>query len=663
MARLRSIAISSLVAACLAAGLAGSAGAGSQSFDLEGHRGARGLRPENTLSSFAKALQTGVTTLELDAGITQDKAVVVSHDRYVSPLVCTDTHPVRPGDPEYPYVGDLISELTLRQIKTVDCGARTHSDFAATQVLMPGSRIPTLQEVFDLADRYEAREVRFNIETKIDPTQPGETVGPREFARRVLRVVDENEVMGRSMLQSFDWRTLVAAYRLHPALRLVALGDESTIQLGVPGESPWTAGIDIDEPPFKGDVAKAARSIGAKVLSVDHLFLTDDMIASAHARNMLVVPWTVDDKPTMRDLIDRDVDGIITDYPNRLRQVLAARDIALPQAHEPPPFDVEGHRGARWYRPENTLPAFRYALRAGVDTLELDTGVTQDGVLVVLHDRLINGVHCEDTAPATPGDPEYPYVGDLVKDLTLAQIKTLDCGNTDPAFPEQVARPGARIPTLQEVFDLVEARGDNDVRFNIETKISPLVDDTVPYKTLTRKLVSAIERNNLTDRAMIQSFDWRTIIYAHRLNPSIDTVALIWQFAGEDCDALSDECSLEAVVGDPSVESPWTGGLDWWDFRNVGRLVRAAHADVVSSNWQVHDPYQAHVESEDFYAKEDPDIFHGPRIPRLHEQGLLVVPYTIDDEATMQRLIDLGVDGIISDNVDLLIEVARRNGL
>jgi glycerophosphoryl diester phosphodiesterase len=365
----------------------------------------------------------------------------------------------------------------------------------------------------------------------------------------------------------------------------------------------------------------------------------------------------------MEALIDRGVDGIITDYPNRLRAVMGDRGMALPAAHEPPAFDIEGHRGARWYRPENTLAAFRYALAAGVDTLELDTGVTQDGVLVVLHDRAINGAHCADTAPAAPGDPEFPYVGDLVRDLTLAQIKTLDCGHTDPGFPEQVAVPGARIPTLQQVFELVAARGRTDVRFNIETKISPVVDDTAPYRAFTRKLVTAIERNGLTDRALIQSFDWRTIILVHRLNPDIDTVALIWQFAGEDCDALSDECSLEAVVGDPSVMSPWTGGLDWWDFRNVGRLVRAAHAEVVSSNWQVHDPYQARVASDDFYAKEDPDIFHGPRIAGLHDMGLLVVPYTVNDERTMQRLIDLGVDGIISDDVDLLVDVARRNGL
>lgn len=634
----------------------------SSSFDLQGHRGARGLRPENTLSAFATALQLGVSTLELDTGVTADGAVVVSHDRHISPLVCADTHPAFPGDDEYPYVGDLIRELTLRQVKTVDCGLRHPEEpFSATQTAMPGSRIPTLQEVFDLLERYEA-DVDLNIETKIDPTAPEETVGPRAFARRILQVVRENHAASDTMLQSFDWRTLVAARSMRPRVTLVALADASTIQLGEPGTSPWTAGIDVDAPPFNGDVAKAARSVGASVLSPDYAFLTDEMVSSAHRRNMRVVPWTVNAKAAMHSLIDREVDGIITDFPNRLREVMEQEGLALPEAFEPPPFDIEGHRGARAYRPENTLPAFRYALARNVTTLELDTGVTQDGHLVVLHDRAINGAHCSDTEPAVPGDPEFPYVGDLVKDLTLKQIKTLDCGHTDPGFPLQVARPGARIPTLQQVFDLATAR-DDDVRFNIETKISPLVDDTAPYRVFTRKLVHAIERNGLVGRAMIQSFDWRTIVFANKLNPRIETVALIWQFAGEDCDELADECSLEAVVGDPSVPSPWTAHLDWWDFRNVGTLVKAAGADVVSSNWQVHDPYQAVVASDDWYLKEDPDIYHGPAIPELHALGLEVVPYTINDEETMQRLIDLGVDGIITDYIDVLIEVAERNGL
>jgi glycerophosphoryl diester phosphodiesterase len=279
-------------------------------------------------------------------------------------------------------------------------------------------------------------------------------------------------------------------------------------------------------------------------------------------------------------------------------------------------------------------------------------------VLVVAHDRKINSAHCKDT-------DDNHFVGELIHKLTLAEIKTLDCGSQGEfqGQPGWVAAPGEKMPTLQEVFDLVKASGNKTVRFNIETKISPLVDDTAQFDEFTRKLVKAIEDNHLERRAMIQSFDWRTIILAKRLDPRIETVALVWQFAGADCDNLDDECSLEAVVGDPTVKSPWTGGLDWWQFRDLAKLVRAAHADVVSSNWQVHDPNQGHVDSSDFYLKEDPAIFHGPPVPGLHRAGLRVVPYTINDEEHMQRVIDLGVDGIISDDPVTLILVAKRNGL
>jgi len=615
-------------------------------FDLQGHRGARGLRPENTLAAFGKALQIGVTTLELDTGVTKDGVVVVSHERRISTLECLDTGANR-------YVGQLVKDLTLAQIKTLDCGTRTPPNpatdpFVGTQESVPGTKMPTLGEVFKLADRYGADHVQFNIETKLDPTLPGDTVDPVAFVRAVTGVIAEHGKVQRSLLQSFDWRTLVESKRVLPSLRTVALAQLPTIYPG----TPWTAGVPIGADAWNGGLVRAVESIGARVLSPRYNDLNDTLIAAAQQRGLLVIPWTVNDAPTMGSLIDRGVDGIITDYPNILREVAAAKHIELP-ARYASPFDTQGHRGARSYRPENTIPAFAYAISKGVTTLELDTGVTKDGVLVVTHDRRVNPVHCAG-----------PFSGQLVRDLTLAQIKQQDCGQKDPGFPKQVAQPGTRMPTLQEVFDYVHANATYPVRFNIETKISPLVDDTVPYDVFTRKLVAAIEANGLENRAMIQSFDWRTIILAKRLSRRIETVALVWQFAGADCDNLDDECSLEAVVGNPSIKSPWTGGLDWWRYRDLGRLVRKANADVVSSNWQVHDPRQGTVASSDWYAKEDPAIFHGPEVSVLqHRDRLRVVPYTVNDEATIQRVIDLGVDGIISDDVDLLLRVAKRNGL
>jgi glycerophosphoryl diester phosphodiesterase len=638
--------------AATAPALADPPAAPTATFDLEGHRGTRGLRPENTLAAFGKALQIGVTTLELDTGVTKDGVVVVSHERRISPLEC-----------QGPWVGQLIRDLTYAQIQQLDCGVRhppnpATDPFVATQEPVPGTHMPRLAQVFELANRYGADDVRFDIETKIDPTVE-DTVDPVTFTRSVLGVIRAYGMTERSVLQSFDWRTLVDAKKELPALKTVALAQAPTI---FPG-TPWTAGVPIAANAWSaGTLAQAARSIGASIVSARFQEITDPLIAAVHREGMRIVPWTVDDAPTMAALIDRGVDGLITDYPDVGRTVMAQKGLKLPPRYALP-FDVEGHRGARAYRPENTIPAFAYALSRAVTTLETDTGVTKDGVLVISHNRAINGVHCHDTAAAFPGDPLYPYAGKLIRDLTLAEIKTLDCGFTDPDFPRQVRVP-AQMPTLQELFDFVKANATYPVRFNIETKISPLVSDTVAYDVFTRKLVDAIRSNGLEDRAMIQSFDWRTIMLAKQLDPRIETVALVWQFAGADCDNLDDECSLEAVMGDPSVKSPWTGGLDWWAYRDLGKLVSKAKADVVSSNWQVHDPHLGHVDSSDFYLKEDPAMFHGPAVDVLQRHyKLRVVPYTIDDEATMQRVIDLGVDGIISDDPDLLLRVAKRNGL
>ncbi|MFL6124126.1 glycerophosphodiester phosphodiesterase family protein [Actinophytocola sp.] len=333
----------------------------------------------------------------------------------------------------------------------------------------------------------------------------------------------------------------------------------------------------------------------------------------------------------------------------------------MPRVHASP-FDIQAHRGGRAVRPENTLAAFRNAIgMPDVSTLELDTGVTKDGVLVVSHDRAVNGAHCVDTAPVRPNDPAFPYVGKLIHDLTLAQLRTVDCGaKTLPEFPNQVAVPGERIPTLREVLNLARTRPD--IRLNIETKISPLVRDTVDYRTFTRKLVRALA--GWEKRTTIQSFDWRTIRYARQLNPRVETVALVWQYGPAECQTLADECSLQARYGDPSVKSPWTGGLDWWYYRDLGKLTRAAGASTVSANWQVHDPNQAAVANPDWYLRTDPSYYSGPTVPVLRERyGLKVVPYTVDDEATMDRVIALGVDGLISDDPELLVAVARRAGL
>ena len=649
----------------------------ARSFDLQAHRGGLGLRVESTLASFGNALRLGVTTLELDVQITEDQQAVVTHDRRISGAKCLDTEPASPGDPEFPYVGRYIHTLTLAQVRTLDCGSQTLADRPG-QLAVPGARMPLLSEVFALVKRYDpAGRVKLNVETKVEAGAPEETAPREQFVQVTVAEVRQARLLRQVTIQSFDWGALMRMREVEPRLPLVALTNVDFLQAGQPGASPWLGGIDIDN--FDGDPIKAIKSFGAAAFSPVHGFpqngtvddpdyrpyVTAELVAHAHRHGIKVVPWTINDLATMRKLMDDGVDGIITDYPDRLRALMARRGLPLPRAYESP-FDIQGHRGARAVRPENTLPAFEYALaNPGVSTLELDTGVSADGQLVVLHDRTVNGSHCQDTAPATPGDPQFPYLGKLVHDLTLAQLKTLDCGSkTLPEFPAQVPVPGTRIPTLAEVFELVRDSGRDDIRLNIETKLGPIADDTAPYPVFTRTLVRAIQRAGMADRVTIQSFDWRTIRLARKLDRRIGTVALVWQYGPAECASLADECSLQAVYGDRSVRSPWTGGLDWWRWQDLGKLVARSGATTVSANWQVHDPSPGTVDSPDWYLREDPAYFHGPEVPVLQDRyRLAVVPYTVNDAPSMQRVIDLGVDGIITDDPDLLVRVAIRNGL
>lgn len=153
-------------------------------FDVQGHRGGRGNAIENTLPSFAWGMIGGATTLELDNGVTKDGVVVVYHDMFIPPEKCQDTKPAFRGDPDFPYVGKFIANLTLAQIKTLDCGSQRLIDYPM-QLTYPGSKISTLQEVFEFAHCADPKhQILWNIESKIDPVHPNTTLGVDDFVRR-----------------------------------------------------------------------------------------------------------------------------------------------------------------------------------------------------------------------------------------------------------------------------------------------------------------------------------------------------------------------------------------------------------------------------------------------------------------------------------------------
>jgi glycerophosphoryl diester phosphodiesterase len=297
-------------------------------FDLQGHRGARGLAPENTLPAFARALAIGVTTLELDVGVTEDGVVVVAHDRRLNPDI------VRGTDGRW-LVGRTrtIRELTFHELGRYDVGRlRPGSDYSTrfpSQRRMDGVRIPKLEEVFELARKAHNDEVRFNIETKLSPLAPDETAGPDEFARAVIQVVRASHVERRTTIQSFDWRTLALVQREAPEIATAYLtSDSENVRDAGAAASPWTNGIRLAD---HGSVPKMVKAAGGGTWSPNYRDLSEALVKEAKSLGLEVVPWTVNDPADMERLIDWGVDGIITDYPDRLRDVMAAKRLPLPK--------------------------------------------------------------------------------------------------------------------------------------------------------------------------------------------------------------------------------------------------------------------------------------------------------------------------------------------
>lgn len=311
-------------------------------FDLQAHRGGIGLTVESTLASFAKGMETGVSTLELDLQITKDGREVITHDRKISAKKCLDTAPVTPNDPQFPYVGKYVKDLTLAQVRSLDCGSLTQPEFPGQQA-SPGAKMPTLAEVFALADAHRASQVKFNIETKVEAGAPQETAPREQFVDVALREINKAHMQHRVSIESFDWGSLRLVQQRQPQIPTVALTNKDFLQAGQPGKSPWLGGIDADD--FGGDLVAAAASLGfdaispvhgtpqnGKVTDPDYVpYVTADMVRRAHAAGMKVIPWTVDDKPTMRAQIKAGVDGLITDYPDRLREVMAESGMKLPK--------------------------------------------------------------------------------------------------------------------------------------------------------------------------------------------------------------------------------------------------------------------------------------------------------------------------------------------
>lgn len=273
----------------------------TQKLDIQGHRGCRGLLPENTIPAFIKALELGVTTVEMDVVISKDKQVVVSHEPYMSATICLlpngQTMTKEEGKSYNLY------EMTYDEIFAFDCGSKKHPKYphqtlVSAQKPLLGVVIDTLEQMTAILDR---EAVFYNIELKSDPkkdeiSQPI----PSEFVSLVLDIINQKGIASQVTLQSFDWRILREIKKQAPNVRIAQLVYNTK-----------KASKNIAELGFAPDI-----------YSPHYALVRKKTVRALQEQGIAVIPWTVNKEKDMRKMIKKGVDGIITDYPDKLLELI-----------------------------------------------------------------------------------------------------------------------------------------------------------------------------------------------------------------------------------------------------------------------------------------------------------------------------------------------------
>jgi glycerophosphoryl diester phosphodiesterase len=299
--------------------------------EVQGHRGARGLWPENTLTGFARAMQLGVHALELDCGLTRDGVVVVTHDPQLNPDITRDAAGEFLARP-----GARICELTFEELQRYDVGRlNPNAAYAARfpdQQPHDGERIPRLADVLTLVGTRGRGRVRVSVEVKTFPEEPALTAAPEAMVAALREVLASTGTAALVDIMAFDFRVLALAQRLLPQVAIVALTEEQrggdTVRIGSARPSPWLGGLDPRR--FGNSVVQLVKASGAGIWGPDYLDLDAQRIAEAHALGLRVAAWTVNARADMERLIDWNVDGMTSDRPDVLRELLAERGLPVP---------------------------------------------------------------------------------------------------------------------------------------------------------------------------------------------------------------------------------------------------------------------------------------------------------------------------------------------
>jgi len=296
-------------------------------------------------------------------------------------------------------------------------------------------------------------------------------------------------------------------------------------------------------------------------------------------------------------------------------------------------LDLQGHRGARGLLAENTLPSFTLALQAGVSTLELDVVVTRDDVLVISHDPALN--------PDITRDAQGQFLrskGPDIRQLSFEQLQSYDVGRINPAsryaqtFSAQKGQDGVRIPRLKDLFERVKAQGHTQVQFAIETKITPQRPDQTPDpERFVQLLLKEVREHGMQGRVQILSFDWRTLQAVQKLAPGMPTVYLTAQLP-----------TLDNLGIQSGQASAWTAGFQYAQYGSVPRMIQAAGGTHWSSFWRELD---------------------AQKVREAQSLGLKVLAWTVNDRQSMGQMLDLGVDGLVTDRPDIAAELLKERGI
>lgn len=269
-------------------------------FDLQGHRGARGLKPENTIPAFIVALDSGVTTIEMDLAVTKDKQLVVSHEPWMNPAIC-----LKPDNSSIPAKDEKkfnLYKMTYEEIRAFDCGSRGNEKFPQ-QEKMKVSKPLLMDAIIAIEDHiksFSQYEVDYNIEIKSSPEGDNKShPTPEAFSDLVHALIDQYLPWERIVIQSFDFRVLKYWHEKYPDVRLAALVEN------------------------KKSVAANIQDLGFKpsIYSPNFVLIDKDDIQYLHQQKIRVIPWTVNEEDDMKKIQLMGADGLITDYPNRANRL------------------------------------------------------------------------------------------------------------------------------------------------------------------------------------------------------------------------------------------------------------------------------------------------------------------------------------------------------